>query len=325
MALRVGTDFSGMETPILALRNLGVDFTHIFSSDNEPACERLIRYHFKPEHFYNDMLARKPKETPACDVYCFCAPCQKFSTAGSRTGESRFLKAAARYIACKRPRVVVSENVRAVLFKKYSHIIRKLIKLLAKLGYTISHRILNSCNHGVPQHRRRWYLVAIRTSALKMSGRKFKWPKAIAHPPASSLLDPRAPKDSWKRKPKTDRARQLVKKALINMKARGLNPATDACFIDIGCSLRYAQHKHEMMMTMTKTRAQGFAYWISARGRPLSLGEMCKFQGIDLTQFDLPRCGVSEQQFAAMLGNGLTLNVVQRVLSRALFAAGLVD
>ena len=43
---RVGTDCSGMEIPILALRNLGVQFAHEFSCDNDPIVKEFIMQSF---------------------------------------------------------------------------------------------------------------------------------------------------------------------------------------------------------------------------------------------------------------------------------------
>ena len=47
-AIRVGTDCSGMEAPIQALRNLGIAFKHEFSSDTDPACRATISENFPP-------------------------------------------------------------------------------------------------------------------------------------------------------------------------------------------------------------------------------------------------------------------------------------
>jgi site-specific DNA-cytosine methylase len=43
MVLRVGTDCSGMEAPIQALKNLNIDFKHIFSSEIDASCIETIQ------------------------------------------------------------------------------------------------------------------------------------------------------------------------------------------------------------------------------------------------------------------------------------------
>ena len=40
--LTVGTDCSGMEVPIMALRNMGIQYDHVFSSDNDPHVKKFI-------------------------------------------------------------------------------------------------------------------------------------------------------------------------------------------------------------------------------------------------------------------------------------------
>ena len=63
MALIVGTDCSGMEAPIQALQNLGVEFLHKFSCDIDPHVRATIRANFRPcEEIYEDITARSNKD-----------------------------------------------------------------------------------------------------------------------------------------------------------------------------------------------------------------------------------------------------------------------
>ena len=68
--LRVGTDFSGMETPILALEALKVKYRHLFSSDICPIARRVIEEKFNPEVLYGDVHKRGTADLPRkLDIY----------------------------------------------------------------------------------------------------------------------------------------------------------------------------------------------------------------------------------------------------------------
>lgn len=53
-SVRVGTDFSGLETPCRALRSVGVPHTLVFASEKHKGLSKLIQLDFKPQHFYQD-------------------------------------------------------------------------------------------------------------------------------------------------------------------------------------------------------------------------------------------------------------------------------
>ena len=85
MVLTVGTDCSGMEAPIQALKNLGVKFRHRFSSEIDASCMEMIRANAPPDILYDgDIRNRDNTETPAVDLYVCGFPCQPFSNVGSK-------------------------------------------------------------------------------------------------------------------------------------------------------------------------------------------------------------------------------------------------
>ena len=77
---------------------------------------------------------------------------------------------------------------------------------------------------------------------------------------------------------------------------------------------------------MTATRAKTRGWWVSVRGRRITLKELCRFQG--LVSVDIPdwqQAGISENDLCHMLGNSMSLNVCERVLCAALWSAGLTS
>jgi len=79
--LRVGTDCSGIEAPILALRRLKIPFVHEFSSEIDPYCISTIQANFDPKIIFGDIKTRTLKDIPDIDGYVCGFPCQPFSIA----------------------------------------------------------------------------------------------------------------------------------------------------------------------------------------------------------------------------------------------------
>ena len=76
---------------------------------------------------------------------------------------------------------------------------RKIRKLLTKRGvYNVYEKVLNTCDHGVPQNRSRLYIVLIRREHDRGT---FAWPEAIPQPSIEDLLDPATAEDDATRVP----------------------------------------------------------------------------------------------------------------------------
>lgn len=141
-------------------------------------------------------------------------PCQPFSTAGSRLGtedeRGNLYLECLRIIQAKKPKVVVFENVRGILSTKNkdgSLLIDTITKSLEEIGYTVSLKLLNASDYGVPQNRHRVFIVAFDSSY----GKTFTFPppqKKTASQTVEAVLD--IPKDvpnqiSWELSPQAAR------------------------------------------------------------------------------------------------------------------------
>jgi DNA (cytosine-5)-methyltransferase 1 len=75
------------------------------------------------------------------------------------------------------PRAVILENVRGLLDPVFDQYRARLVKRLARGGYSAEWRLLNASDFGVPQLRPRSVLVALR------EGKNFLWPGRVHTPP----------------------------------------------------------------------------------------------------------------------------------------------
>ena len=113
--LRVGTDFSGCDMPLLALQHIdGVPpAKHVFASDNNLACRQYLELIHRPETIYEDITERDNASTPAADVYVWGPPCQTFSTVGRRRGargaRGKLAKYSLKYTRKHRPRLTIMD------------------------------------------------------------------------------------------------------------------------------------------------------------------------------------------------------------------------
>lgn len=99
-----------------------------------------------------------------------CAPCQPFSKQRSRGklwkgSDATLLVQFARLVRVLKPKVVLMENVPGVAAVKGFSSFRRFLNTLRDCGYECDHRVFNARDFGVPQHRRRYVLLAAREAA----------------------------------------------------------------------------------------------------------------------------------------------------------------
>ena len=84
--IKIGTDFSGIGSPEMALKYLGLEYRNVFACDVDKYAKQSYLELHDPETFYNDITTRNHSEVEQLDLYVAGFPCQSFSTAGQRKG-----------------------------------------------------------------------------------------------------------------------------------------------------------------------------------------------------------------------------------------------
>ena len=121
-------------------------------------------YDIKPQEVYfNDATKINPHDMPDIDVICGGFPCQTFSLAGQRAGfddaRGTVFFEIARIAAVKRPAYLFLENVPGLLSHDNGKTFATILGTLSELGYDVCWQVLNSKDFGVPQARKRVYII----------------------------------------------------------------------------------------------------------------------------------------------------------------------
>jgi len=223
------------------------------------------------------------------------------------------------YIEKKRPKVFILENVAGLANINKGQYLEAILASLDELGsYNVYHRILNTKQHGVPQNRRRIYIVGLRSDVDDGS---FRFPDPIPSMKLDKFLD-KLPKGFNVEKslppPTQTVARNNVETALRKLKRKGSDPWEESWVVDCDSSPNRSSCQEECAPCLTCSRRDG--HWVTSRGRRLRKTEMMRLQGMDPTIF---KVAVSERELGKQLGNTMSVNVLERLLARLLPAVGL--
>ena len=156
--------FSGIGGFREGLRRAG-GFVCVGHCEMDPHAERNYRKLFETEgEWYCDDARNIRTETmPDFDLLCAGFPCQAFSIAGKRGGfaDSRgtLFFEIARLVAEKRPSYFLLENVPGLLSHDKGRTYHTILSTFSELGYHVEWKVLNSKDFGVPQSRKRVYIV----------------------------------------------------------------------------------------------------------------------------------------------------------------------
>ena len=155
---------SGMEAASVAWEPLG--WQPVGFSEIEPFPCAILKHRFPNTQNYGSLTEYKqwPIEPGAIDLLVGGCPCQSFSVAGLRRGMEDprgnltlvFLGLADKL----KPRWIVFENVPGLLSSNGGKDFGSFLGALVELGYGFAYRVLDAQHFGVPQRRRRVFVVA---------------------------------------------------------------------------------------------------------------------------------------------------------------------
>lgn len=319
--IRIGSDFTGLDTPYWAFRRLQLPCRHVFACDCDPSSLKVLQF-LQPEKIYTDVRERDIASMPPVDLFSFGPPCQPYSPQGKRQrddcelGQLGIFSLA--YIMRRKPPMVLMEQVPSV---RTSEFMKLVCSSLRDSGYSVHVDILKSCNYGVPQARERIYLIG-----LLCPKTPFVFPPPIQCPPVSGFID-RLPPDEFQYLP--DVGPQGGQTRVVNVRrqleecvAKDVNPFETCVFITSGASQSRCNHMVDTCMTITRTEGIRQSIWCTQKGGFLEPHELAMLQGFPEGFLDWKTLGILQSQFGGLIGNAMTLNVLLHLIPNTLKADG---
>ena len=186
--MKYGSVCSGVEAATVAWHPLG--WKPQWFSEIEKFPSAVLAHHYPDTPNHGDMTQFKEwPDDRSIDLLVGGTPCQSFSIAGLRKGLDdprgnlmlTFLAIAERY----RPRWLVWENVPGVLSSNRGKDFGTLLGAMGEIGYGFAYRICDAQYWGVPQRRRRVFVVGYLGDWRRAAAALFERHSLQGHPPPS--------------------------------------------------------------------------------------------------------------------------------------------
>lgn len=164
-------------------------------SENDPYASNVLRDRHLGVTNFGDITKVAWGGVPDFDLLVGGVPCQAWSIAGRRGGfddpRGQMWAEFARALHEKRPRRFVAENVRDLLSHDKGRSFASIRAMLEAEGYAIRHGVLDARDFGVPQMRKRVFIVGFRDEGEAAA---FRMPEPTRPGTTiASVLEPEAP------------------------------------------------------------------------------------------------------------------------------------
>lgn len=183
--MRFFSCFSGIEAASVAWEPLG--WQAVGFSEIDPFACSVLAHRYPTVTNYGDIARHAEWESMGLrepvDLLVGGSPCQSFSVAGLRNGLADPRGALAlTYLGVAdrlRPRWIVWENVLGVLSADGGRAMGSFLGALGELGYGFAYRVLDAQFFGVPQRRKRVFVVARHLGDWRSSAKVLLEPKGL--------------------------------------------------------------------------------------------------------------------------------------------------
>ncbi|MDO4223964.1 MAG: DNA (cytosine-5-)-methyltransferase [Acinetobacter sp.] len=153
-----------------ACDELGFKSECVFTSEIKPYAVKIYQCNFNNEVVFGDITQINEKDIPSFDYLLGGFPCQAFSTAGKKMGfddtRGTLFFDIVRIIKYHQPKGFLLENVEGLVThdrknntSKIGNTLQTILDTLMALGYQVTWRVLNAKDFGIPQDRKRVYII----------------------------------------------------------------------------------------------------------------------------------------------------------------------
>ena len=162
--------FSGPGGLSIGLRRAGFDVVACVEFKRD-AVETYARHHSEATHYNTDIREIDfTRYRGKIDFIAGGPPCQPFSIGGLRktSGDSRdMIPEFLRCLSEINPEAFLMENVPGLAQKRARPYFDSVLARMAALGYKLNWAVLNAADYGVPQKRRRLFILGSKTTQLR--------------------------------------------------------------------------------------------------------------------------------------------------------------
>lgn len=337
MGIRVFTAFSGYDSQCMALERAGIQYDLVGWSEIDKwaiMAHNAVFPQFKDRN-YGDITKIDWNDVPDFDLFTYSSPCQDFSKAGQLRGGERgsgtrssLLWSCEEAIRRKKPKYAIMENVENLVSERFIHLFREWEQLMAAMGYNNFWKVIPATDCGVPQNRKRVFLVSILDHE-----RFFDFPSPKNINDLDSYLLPNEIVDE----------RYCVKREKLslvddsNSKELRIRQATKECSIPIfpggvfdnnrprsRTKRGRVQGGGRICPTLTANASQEIIrYFKNKRGencfRRLTPLECFRLQGVSDEDFGMiQRAGICKTQLYHLAGNSICVDVLTGIFSNLL-------
>lgn len=163
-----------------AMDELGLETECVFSSEIKPYAIQAYKGFYGEEEIFGDItLVNTDRDIPDFDYLLAGFPCQPFSSAGNRNGFAdtrgtlffeieRILRD--KMSAGCPARGFLLENVEGLINHDKGNTLNTIVTHLGRLGYHVSYKLLDSREFGLPQSRKRVYIVGSLDEEIELDG-----------------------------------------------------------------------------------------------------------------------------------------------------------
>jgi len=295
--IKIGTDCSGIEAPIEALKKIcnvyDLSFEHIFSSEIDKYAVQYIKDNHEPNILFSDMTKRNIKDVPNIDLYVSGFPCQPFSRANKFKTDVdprlNLFNNCLDIIKYKSPKIFILENVKTLVTLNDGQYFKEILSILNDINiYDIYWKVINSKDYGIPHCRDRLYIIGIQKS---LSNYKFEFPKKKQMKDIKEFID------------ETDNIKIEIKEC---NKELFKNIPSDSVFIDVG--FRKAKFPNSNKWAPCITAQPNM--WCVPKHRKANIKEYLSLQGFPQNVVQT----ISDHQFKKKIGNSMTVDVIESLL-----------
>jgi len=284
--------FAGIGGIRLGFEKIGVEC--VFSSEWDKHAQNMYEENFG-ERPFGDINDINPKNIPDHDFLLAGFPCQPFSIAGKQLGfadtRGTLFFNIEKILEEKKPYGFLLENVSRLVTHDKGRTFKVILDKLTNLGYTVYYKVLNTLDYGLPQLRKRIYIVGFKDKI------HFQFPKSDGKKiTLSEILEPEEdiPKNYYV-------SEKIRAKRLLKVKPNA--PYPSIWHENIGGNISALPHSCAL-------RAGGSYNYLLVNGeRRLTGREMLRLQGFP----DTFKINVVYTQIRKIAGNSVSVKVIELI------------